>query len=261
MRPPVVALVLLAACAPPPTARAAGLEFHQRFSSSQPGTATGVRIHLVYPDYNGKPKSPARLVLSLPPGTRFDEAVVPACQAANGDFFVQGLAACPADTRVGGGTATAVTGFGPPIDPVSADAHQFHAPGAIINAFTAPGTDRVLVVSRVHIAGATLTDVVADDTPASSPGGPPDGRTQAKQVDLAIPARGAFVTTPPVCPDEGSWNSRAVVTYEDGTTDAGTSTTPCERPAASAPPKKRHRRKRHRRRRHHRSHRAASRAK
>jgi hypothetical protein len=250
LAPAALALLLAAT----PAAHAAGLGFEQRFSSRQPGTSTGARIHLVYPDYGGKPKAQARLVISLPEGTRFDESVVPACPAANEDFFVQGRGACAPESQVGAGTGSAATGFGPPVDPVAAEGRVFHGPGSLINVFTAPGTDRVLVVSRVHISGSTLTDVVAQDTPSSSPGGPPDGQTNGKEVDLTVQTRGMFLTTPPECPGTGAWTAHAVVTYTDGTSDSGTSTTPCERMAAPAPSKKRHRRKRHRRKRHHRHH-------
>src|SRR2546430_12903890 len=52
---------------------AASPVFEQRFTTSQPGAATGLTSHIVFPDYNGKPKSTARLTVELPEGTHFDE--------------------------------------------------------------------------------------------------------------------------------------------------------------------------------------------
>src|SRR2546429_7862189 len=82
---------------------AASPVFDQRFTTSQPGAATGLTSHIVFPDYNGKPKSIARLTVELPEGTHFDERAVPECTASDAELLSLGLSACPRDSETGGG--------------------------------------------------------------------------------------------------------------------------------------------------------------
>src|SRR5947208_16353928 len=105
---------------------AASPVFEQRFTTSQPGAATGLTSHIVFPDYKGKPKSIARLTVELPAGTHFDERAVPECTASDAELLSLGLSACPRDSEIGGGTSKVVTGFGPPTDPIPGDVHVFH---------------------------------------------------------------------------------------------------------------------------------------
>jgi hypothetical protein len=213
-------------------ARADTFVYEHRFTTDVPGNGTGMAAHIVYPDYAGKPKSADRVVVELPAGSRFDESAVPVCRATDADLYSRGLSACPAQSRVGGGDGSVVTGFGPPFDPLRGDLHVFHGPGELMNVGTLPGSDRVAVIDRGRIDGRR---VVQD--PAPAPGGPPDGRTSGKEVRLRIDARSAagrsFLTTPADCPSAGSWTFRITAHYEDGTSDSATSTSPCRIPSAA----------------------------
>lgn len=209
------------------------LLYRHTFSTVAAGASTGMSAHIVYPDYGGKPKPIARLLVELPVGTRFDEEVVPACTASDAELVLLGTGACPPESRVGGGSGTVVTGFGPPIDPITGDLHVYHAPGQLVNLGTPPDSDRVLAIARGRIEGSRIVYTPSSDTPPIAPGGPPDGRTSSKEVILRTEERSSgdrgFMTTPATCPKGGAWTFRFTATYEDGTSDAATSSSPCRK--------------------------------
>lgn len=221
-----------------PGAGAASLRYQFRFTSDVPGAPTGMRTHNVYSDWMGsKPKPQARVEFQLPAGARIHEEAMPVCRATADELFARGAGACPPETELARGAGTALTGLGPPVDPLSGDIRVFHGPGEFMPVSTAPGSDRVLVVAHLRIVeGHRLVDTVAGDSPPTAPGGPPDGRTTPKDIDVATTARAAasgLIVTPPGCPGTGAWTSRLIVTNEDGSVESAAATTPC-RPRAAA---------------------------
>ncbi|MDX6698039.1 MAG: hypothetical protein QOE65_1436 [Solirubrobacteraceae bacterium] len=235
MRRAVTASIVLAALVAPASAPgAAGLRFQLDLLTQTPASPTGARLRLTIPDRNGKPPLLRTVLYELPSGTVIDGTVVPACPATEDDFDRMGTAACPASTRVGGGSLTAVTGFGPPLDPLSTDAHIFQGHGEFIEVFTPPGTDRVVAKDHAKIGPGTLTL-----HPPASPGGPPDGHTTPRDIDFLLPQRSvggrSVFRTPPDCPATRVWTSRATVTFDSGETVSATSTTPCSPAAGPAP--------------------------
>jgi hypothetical protein len=212
-------------------ASASRLELRFQLTSSQPGTATGAVLHLVYPNDGpgGKPKPVSKGVYTFPSGTTIDEGAIPICTVSDAELQLLGREACAPATALGGGAITVDSGFGPPIDPFLLDNSYFHGPGQLITVFTpheAPGP--VLQVNRLEIEGSTIID-----RPSLPPGYPPGTKTVAKQVDdeIARVSSGgrAFMTTPASCPRAGKWISRLTITYEDGTVETATSATPCAR--------------------------------
>jgi hypothetical protein len=211
------------------SASAAQLIADLHLTSQVPGTPSGAVLKLIRPDGpDGKPKPEAVGVFELPDGTIINEAAVPACTKDDATWQLEGESACP-DSHIGEGFATAITGFGPPVDPLTIDLHWYHAPGQIVALYTAHETTApVLKVARVHIKGATF--VAPLDLP---PGYPPGTKTVPKEsyvaLDRLVSEKGAFITTPSTCPPSGQWVSRVTLTYDDGTTDSATSTAPCQR--------------------------------
>jgi hypothetical protein len=207
------------------------VEFALELTNPAPASSTGMHLWAGVPDRNGKPPQLRRVVYELPAGTVLDPTVVPACQASDDELRARGLGACPAETRVGHGGLTAVTGFGAPLDPLDAEVTVFQGVGELVEAVTPPGSDRVLAVDRARIGPGTLTL-----NPPEAPGGPPDGRTTVRDIDLFFPERSAagrpFLRTPPGCPESGNWVSRVTATYDGGETESATATTRCR--AASA---------------------------
>jgi hypothetical protein len=202
------------------------VEFALDLTNSRPASATGMHLRAGVPDRNGKPPQLRRVMYELPAGTTLDPTVAPACEASDDELRVRGLGACPAETRVGHGTLTAVTGFGAPLDPLGAEVTVFQGVGELVEAVTPPGSDRVVAIDRARIGPGTLTL-----NPPEAPGGPPDGRTTIRDIDLVFPERTmagrSFLGTPPSCPGSGNWVSRVTATYDGGETEAAAATTPC----------------------------------
>jgi hypothetical protein len=204
-------------------------DFDLGFSTRVPGRHAALTLHVVYKaanDPNAKPSPIRKVVVAAPAGTRFDTAAVPACTASDQQLMVQGSGACPKESRIGGGKLVAITGFGPPVDPATADLTLFNTGKEILEVVTVSGTDRVLGSDRLAIDGSTLT---AD--PPKTPGGPPDGETAVRQIDFTIDRATGFVTTPRSCPAARRWTSTGTFGFADGAEETLTSVAACDRPA------------------------------
>ena len=84
-----------------------------------------------------------RGMFRLPAGTRIDTNAVAKCTATDEELRAQGRRRpAPRARKVGAGTLTAVTGFGPPADPVAGEVTVFNGDGQLIELVTVPDTDR-----------------------------------------------------------------------------------------------------------------------
>jgi hypothetical protein len=201
-------------------------DFELGFSTRAAAAATDVRLHLVYKaagDPDAKPSPIRKVVVAAPEGTTFHVDAVPVCGASDEQLRAEGSGACPAGSRVGGGKLTAITGVGPPADPVHADIALFNAGDSLLEVVTAEGTDRVLGTDRLAIHGSTLTG-----NPPSTPGGPPDGETAIRQIDFTVERASGFVTTPGGC--SGVWTSTGTFGFADGAEETLRSTAACDKP-------------------------------
>lgn len=192
------------------------------FTPATVSTATAMTVRIVYrspegPD--GKPSALDGLRLTAPAGTRFDTTAVPVCTADDVQLRLLGPAACPDGSQIAAGTLIALTGFGPPVDPVTSTLLEFNGEEGPIGLIIQPDTGLVLGIDRITIEGSSL---VAH--PPAVPGGPPDFRTSARELSITFDATG-FVTTPPQC--EWEWTYSATIDYADGTTQVAHGTTPC----------------------------------
>jgi hypothetical protein len=225
-------------------------DFSLGLTSRASASPTGVTVHVLFHrpgDRSAKPPALRSAVIHAPEGIRFDSGSVTECTASDAEIRVLGSDACPAESQLTIGWFSAVTGFGPPMDPLTGDDHVFNGPNQLIEVITAPGTPISPAFDRLTISGSTLTA-----HPPAAPGGPPDGQTAVRSIDFAIPVRAAagrsLITAPPACPASGEWTSTGTFGFADGTADTVASTTPCNPP----PPRKsrRHRRRHHRATRH-----------
>src|SRR3954466_15892996 len=105
--------VLAIALAAPGAATAEKLVGDLELTSHTPATPSGGTLHLVWPSNGpgGKPKPEVKGVFQLPAGTQINEAAVPTCTASDTEFKLFGTDACPADTFLGPGAVTLLTGF------------------------------------------------------------------------------------------------------------------------------------------------------
>jgi hypothetical protein len=220
----VCGVVAMGALIAPAAAGGAGFEFRVRLTSATPGSPTGIALHEVFPNgADGRPKQVRHGVYRV--AARFHHDAMPVCDASDTDFSVAGLDACPPRTALGSGTATAITGFGPPLDPLETDIHMFHGRGEELYVYTPPGASRpVYAVARARVRGSTIVD-----DPTYPPGfPPPDGKSAIRRLDVRYaPASPGYITTPATCPRAGRWMSHVDLSYTDGSSDSADSHTPC----------------------------------
>lgn len=235
----IAAALLMAAPASADKGRLADFDFV--LSASAPGSPAGVHTKLLLhreKDPDAKPSPLRSAVIHAPKGTRFDTTAVPQCTATDEELTARGSDACPPETELTVGSFSAMTGFGPPLDPLAGDDHVFNGPDQIIEVITAPGGSASPAFDRVTIEGGTLTA-----HPPVAPGGPPEGESSVRSSDFTIPVRTAgeksLITTPPKCPASGRWVTTATFDFADGTSDTVRSATPCERPKRRAGERKR----------------------
>ncbi|HEX8647819.1 MAG TPA: hypothetical protein VF715_13040 [Thermoleophilaceae bacterium] len=221
------------ACAAAPALGDARAELELGFTTEAPGAPAGVRIVIDYKNPDDPAAKPPALTgarIDLPAGTRIDNDAVPKCRASDAEIRSRGRDACPPETLVGTGRLVAITGFGPPADPVDGEVVAFNGEREIVEVVLVRGTDQAAGFDRIGIEGSRLTP-----HPPATPGGPPDGRTAIKRIelDLAAPSAGArpYVTTPPACPADRLWRSSASFTFGDGGATTVGAAAPC-RPAA-----------------------------
>src|SRR5207244_2907117 len=118
-------------------------DFSLGLTSPASGSPTGVKVHVLFHragDPNAKPPALRSAVIDAPAGTRFDSGAVTECTASDAEIHVLGSDACPAESQLTLGSFSAMTGFGPPIDPLAGDDNVFNGPGQLIEIITAPGT-------------------------------------------------------------------------------------------------------------------------
>lgn len=226
-----IALAAVAAALVPAPAAHAGarVDYDHFFTSSVPGSSTGVDSILLYKnpnDPNAKPIGVRQEVFTFPPGTKWDGSVVPDCMASDSQMQSQGRQACPPDTWMEGGlNDTIMTGFpGAGETPLEVDGFDYDPEGF-----------RLIVGSQQpplrFVAHAVRKDNVVTVTVPPSPGGPPDGQSVPRRVNNYVPPRTlgsrAFVRTPLTCPATGVWTFTGRFTFADGVVETDTSTTPC----------------------------------
>jgi hypothetical protein len=225
----LVGLLLLPAAAVADSTPAADFDF--KLSSERPGNLSGATLHILYKDPSdpdAKPSPLKTLVLTGPRGLRFDGSAVPACHATDDELRAQGRDACPRTSRVGDGSLSVMTGFGPPVDPFGTDVTLFNSGDGIIELVTQKGSNTTLGIDRVtYTAPNELTA-----HPPSTPGGPPDGKSSVRELLFnynAVRGRGgkAFITTPRDCPARGLWSSLLSFSTADGNSYRVSSTTTC----------------------------------
>ena len=167
------------------------------------------------------------MVLDLPRGTTVSRGLT-RCTASDEQLRLHGRGACEHGSLVGRGWLTAITGIGPPVDPVATDLWLFNSPEGLLELVQGDGQDATLAVER-----GTLRRTRLVFEPPTTPGGPPDGETAVSEIHWEIagraPGRAAWLTTPPRCPRRRAWRSRGAFTFADGVTEVVRAASPCKR--------------------------------
>jgi hypothetical protein len=213
----MIALTAAVACVPAAAARAATTprgDFRLDFGVHKPGKATTLELHIRYKgrDPAGKPSPIRHIVMRAPAGTRFDTTALPRCTAYDEQLRADGDSACPPGSHLGGGQLTAITGFGPPVDPFATDVSIYNADSSFVEIVKDRTSGRPLATDRFQIRGSTWIG-----NPPATPGGPPDGQTAVRDVDFTYAPKAAWAITPARC-RTGRWRTSATFTYADGVT-------------------------------------------
>ena len=224
----IVAVAAAAAVLAPGAQAGVRADYEQMFTTSIPGTSTGIDTRILYKhpnDPNAKPIPVRREVFTFPAGTTYDESVVPDCTATDLELMVLGKSACPPDSWLGGGRGdTMMTGF-PGAGETAIDLDGWDNGGNLV-LLGGPHDLPLRSVVRTRREG----QVVTVDAPRS-PGGPPDGESALRRIHNVFNARSlgarAYMRTPPTCPRSGVWTFRAQFTFADGVVEEGVSRMPC----------------------------------
>lgn len=185
-----------------------------------------------------KPSNPVRnTVLKFASGTKIDPTVVPYCTASATEVQNTKGSACPSGSKIGTGTAEAITGFGAGIDPVKEDIVAFNRRGGLYLLLTPQGAIGQTAVLESKLNKLTLTTPVP---PFCLPGGSPPAcengeavltkfnLTTVKKSKGSGARRRNYITTPLTCSSRG-WVTSFTVTYKDGTSETDKSKTTCRR--------------------------------
>lgn len=221
----------LVAAAPAAAGSTPAGDFSAPFTTGETDASAGFLFHVLYKNPNNpnaKPSAVDRFLFTLPAGSVFDGSAVPACKAADQAFQQRGKAACPPETVVGRGFLTVMTGF-PGEPPFPTDATVYNAGDGLVELFTDQSTGAFLAIERVPFRGRNAFEA---PNIADTPGGPPDGRSAAREVRIEFPvSRGAdgrsFITTPPDCPASRQWTTRFDWTNADGNSYTNTHDQSC----------------------------------
>jgi hypothetical protein len=230
-------LLLTAGCALASPARAESTspaEFSFGFDTTQTSASANAELYILYKDPenpddpDGRSPALTEVIIAAPPGTVFDGAAVPACEASDAELMLLGQAACPEASRVGGGFGSVVTTAGQPNEFVAEVTLFNYGEGIIELLEFLDGGFRA--VDRARFEGASTMVL----HPAVVPG---FTEREFSFIYEGMPggSGSAFITTPPDCPPNGGWTSRLAYTVTTGATYSVSSTMPCAPTATSQP--------------------------
>ena len=206
-------------------------------SQTRPARPTAEHFQFDYvnpDDQDAKPPAVHRVVTVLPRGARYDTSVPGSCTATDDELTLQGAAACPPDSAIGGGVVTVDTGVPGPARIVTADVEFFNnaedPEGEFIYLNTVRDTGARTIIRADVTRRRTITDA------GMLPGTPPDGGAidtvdveVAKVVRRIDGKRRSYITTPRRCSRSRTWVARVRFIYGDDYSQVVKTPNPCER--------------------------------
>jgi hypothetical protein len=204
-------------------------------TTTQPGTPTGSTSITTYHaagDPNGDPPYMRKMKWIAHPGSRYDTSVPGRCTASDAEISLQGPAACPADSRLGGGSATGKLGG------------QVSSPHMDLFNNT---DEEILIISTPGVYSISRGKIAADQSLTFEPptcfpnvsvtSCPADNALQLGThmvLDNYVRDGRGYLTTPPTCPDSGYWQNGMEYWWADGSHETVPVKMPCSRPAAAS---------------------------
>jgi hypothetical protein len=237
-------LLLWALCALWPAAAAAQPAsgprevLDQAFTATHANRPTGVRFTGAYHAAGNKKGNPPylkRMIFYPPPGLRYDTSVPARCTAPDVVLQVQGPAACPAASRLGGGTTEGV--FYEPVASAFVIDRYKHTLDVMNNA-----NEQIILVKAEGYAvarGRIRPDGSQEFRNQTCFPKPPTGCTSDYVLQTMSAARLArytravngrvrsYATTPPKCPASGYWRTTVKLWWKGGAVDSVVTKQPC----------------------------------
>jgi hypothetical protein len=216
-----------------------------QFSTTQPNSAAGFSFKGHYHaagDPGANPPYMRKMVFYQPPGLRYDTSVPERCSASDVELAVRGAAACPAASRLGGGTASSIF-LG--TFPSTLVVDFFNNTGEQIILARSPG---LASVARGQIRPDGSVEFASPTCfPTVQPAGcPVDDVLQIESSLTVAPYTRSsggvvrsYLTTPPRCPAAGHWQTPVRLWWADGSVDRVITEQACTRRRSA------HRRGRH----------------
>jgi hypothetical protein len=206
-----------------------------RYSTTRPNAAMGTSYSATYHaagDRHAEPPYMRRMRAWSPPGFRYDTSVPARCSASDLELEIRGAAACPAASRVGGGTTEGrlFGSFGGPLKVVI-----FNNTNEQIFVVGSPG---LASVSRGHIyRDGSIAFASPTCYPSVDPPGCPIDNALQLGTTVTVPrytrSSGgkvrSYLTTPPRCPAAGHWKTPIRFWWADGTIDTVVTKQACTR--------------------------------
>jgi hypothetical protein len=189
-------------------------------------------------DPNGKPYAVQNMVIHAPEGSAVDTTTLPQCQATDAEIYLEGPAACPSDTFLGGGFAVSDSGPNSPSRYSRTTISNFNNQDEIVGIGV---NDDIPVIKTIDRSRYDYQQRTLTSTFPLFPG-PPDPSTNEpyipiSELSVTFPAHvsgdKAYNRTPPTCPPSREWTFVIDFIYRDGTVDTITSNSPCSGPAAT----------------------------
>ena len=213
----VLAVVAVSLLAVPAAHAGIRVDYQQMFTTSTPGAPAGSDTQILYKnpdDPAAKPIPVRRELFTFPSGTRYDEGVVPDCDASDLELMLLGKDACPAESYLGGSIGdTTMSGFDN--SEQASDVYGWDQHGDTLLLGGSHDIPPLRFAAHAHRVGQVVTVEVP-----RTPGGPPDGESALRRVHHVFPARTlgsrAYMRAPRRCPKSGYWTFKAEFTFADG---------------------------------------------
>lgn len=210
----------------------------QQFTTIRTNSPTGFSFEGTYHaagDPAGYPPYMRRMVSYNPPGLRYDTSVPERCAASDLELAALGPAACPAGSRLGGGTTT--TAFVGRF-PSTVDVDLFNNANEQIILAHSPFLATV-ARGQIHPDGSVEFASPTCYPSLEPPGCPADTVLQLHSAITVAPytrTEGgvvrSYLTTPPGCPRTGYWQTPMTFWWADGSVDTVVTRQPCRRARA-----------------------------
>jgi hypothetical protein len=226
-----VLAVICAATAAVAFAKSEATTFSLTHTTRAEGASTGIRFKIAFGDTaapNGVPSGLKTFKIKLHKGTKLDGRGAVQCKATSEQLMSEGVAACPAASRIGAGTANATGATGAT---VKSDSVIFNE---VVN-----GRDAFLFLFLIDDTVVTAFDAFIKGGTISS-----QGLTGALPGDLVVTEftgtiekhskgrgkqRRNLITSPAVCPPRTKkWTNTASFVFVNNDKDTGSSTSPCK---------------------------------